>query len=153
MGTQRVDDAFAARPGRRLRQWLAIVAVRSQRLVLMLLAGGSVAACGAFPTPMLGGEAIVLQVANASVRPVALSVASPEDGRTLVGSVDPPVVPPGKTVMAHFLVPPNGRWAISAGDDQLIGDGDVKGKRGQLPIGIDIDVNGNVTWWCQADCP
>lgn len=125
----------------------------ARRFLLALVLGGLVAGCGAFPAPMFGGDLIVLQVANASARPVVMSVATPDPDRTVVGSVEPRIVAAGQTVVARFVVPSSGEWAIYAGDDQLIGAGDTKGKRGQLPMGIDIDANGNSSWWCQGDCP
>lgn len=77
----------------------------------------------------------------------------PGDERRVVGSVDPPVVPPNTTLMARFLVPRAGQWAIFANGGELIGQFDVKGRRGDLPMGIDVAVDGSESWWCRENCP
>ena len=124
-----------------------------RRILLALVVGGMVAGCDVLPVPILNADLIVLQVANNSPRPIPLTVAMPGDERRVVGSVDPPIVPAGKTVMARFFVPSTGSWSIFANGGELIGDMDVKGRRGNLPIGIDIAVDGSQSWWCKENCP
>jgi hypothetical protein len=102
---------------------------------------------------LVGGEAIVMQVANHSPRPVTLAVAAPGDEGRIIGSVDPSIVPAGQTVMVRFLVPPTDHWGIWANGGELMGDYDVNGRRGNIPMGIEVGVDGSPTWWCKANCP
>ena len=125
----------------------------ARRILPALLVGGLVAGCDVLPTPILSADVIVLQVMNSSPRPIPLTVAMPGDERRVVGSVDPPVVPPGATVMARFLVPRTGQWAIFANGGELMGSVDIKERRGNLPMGIDISRDGSQGWWCQGNCP
>jgi hypothetical protein len=126
----------------------------ARRIVLAFVVGGVVAGCDVLPAPpILNADVIVLQVTNSSPRPIPLTVAMPGDERRVVGSVDPPVVPPGTTVMARFLVPRTGQWAIFANGGELIGSVDVKERRGNLPMGIDISSDGSQSWWCKDACP
>ena len=126
----------------------------ARRILLAFVVGGLVAGCDVLPAPpVLNGDMIVLQVTNSSPRPIPLTVAMPGDERRVVGSVDPPVVPPGTTVMARFLVPRTGQWAIFASGGELMGSVDIKGRRGNLPMGIDISRDGSQSWWCQEACP
>ena len=94
-----------------------------------------------------------MEVANHAGRPATLVVASQGNVANVVGSAEPSVVPPGQTMTVSFFVPPSGQWAIWANGGELMGSGDLKGKRGNVPMGIDIDQNGQPGWWCQADCP
>lgn len=126
----------------------------SLRRVLLAVATVSLlGGCDVVPAPVLNADVIVLQVSNSSPGPVRLTVATSGDERRVVGSVDPPVVPPGKTVMARFLVPRTNEWSIFANGAELIGSFDVKGRRGNLPMGIDIAPDGSQGWWCAQDCP
>jgi hypothetical protein len=125
----------------------------ARRVLLALVIGGLAAGCDVLPTPILSGDLIVLEVTNNSPRPIPLTVAMPGDERRVVGSVDPPLVPPGTTVMARFLVPRTANWAIFANGGELMGSVDVKERRGNLPMGIDIGVDGSQGWWCKEDCP
>ena len=122
-----------------------------RRLVFGVVVAGLVAGCGF--VPMLDGDAIVIEVANHSPRPVPLVVASPGEIGKIVGAANPAIVPPGATITARFSVPRTGSWAIWANGGELIGNLDVNGRRGPLPIGIDIDQNGNPGWWCRENCP
>lgn len=71
----------------------------------------------------------------------------------VVGSVDPPLVPPGTSVKARFLVPRTGNWAIFANGGEMMGNFDLKQRRGNVPIGIDTVADGSQNWWCQENCP
>ena len=53
----------------------------------------------------------------------------------------------------RFFVPASGGWAIWANGGELMGEFDLKGKRGNVPMGIDIGRDGQPGWWCKADCP
>ena len=124
------------------------------RSVLLALVVGSLAAgCDVIPAPLLGGEAIVMEVTNDSARPATLVVAAMGDVRKIVGSADPPFVPAGAKVTVRFLVPPTDDWAIWANGGELMGSVDLKGRRGKVPMGIDIGADGTPGWWCQANCP
>ena len=126
---------------------------KARRVLCALVIGGTVVGCGVIPTPLLNGEVIVMQVVNHSPRPAALVVAAPGEIGKVVGSVDPAIVPAGQTVMVRFLVPPTGAWAIWANGGELMGNLDVKGARGKVPMGIDIGDDGSPGWWCKANCP
>jgi hypothetical protein len=121
--------------------------------LLTLVATFQAAGCEYVPTQFLGGQLIVMQVANKSGRPASLAVASPGNIGQIVGSVEPAIVPSGQTLNVRFSVPPSGRWAIWANGGELMSDIDVRGKRGNVPLGIDIGADGSPSWWCQADCP
>ena len=124
-----------------------------RRIVFALVVGVVVAGCGAVPAQFLGGDQIVMDVANRSARPASLSVSATGDQRSVLGAADPAVVPPGVTVKVRFIVPPTGQWAIWANGGELMSNLDLKGRRGALPVGIEIGQDGNVSWWCQQDCP
>ena len=124
---------------------------KARRIMLALVVGVVVVGCGF--VPMLGGDVIVMEVANHSPRPVPLVVAAPGELGTVVGAVDPPIVPAGATVTARFSVPRSGTWAIWANGGELMGANDVKERRGALPMGIDIGQNGDPSWWCNENCP
>jgi hypothetical protein len=125
----------------------------ARRVLLAIVVVGLVAGCDVLPTPILDGDLIVLQVTNNSPRPIPLTVAMPGNEQRVVGSVDPRLVPPGTTVMARFLVPRTGNWSIFAGGGELMGSFDLKERRGNPPMGIDIAVDGSQSWWCKDDCP
>jgi hypothetical protein len=122
-------------------------------VLLAVVVGGLIAGCEVIPAPMLGGEAIVMDVANRSARPATLAVAAPGEERKIVGSAAPAIVPPHTTVTVRFVVPPTGQWAIWANGGELMGSFDVKERRGKIPMGIDIDEGGSPGWWCQGNCP
>jgi hypothetical protein len=121
--------------------------------LLTLAAGGVLAGCESILPVVQGGELIVMDVANDSPRPATLVVAAPGTIEVVVGSVDPPVVPARQRATVRFFVPPTGSWAIWANGGELMGDRDVGGKRGNVPMGIDVGANGEPSWWCRADCP
>ena len=124
------------------------------RVLLAVLLAGLFAGCGSLPIPQFGGELIVMEVANESARPATLMVAESGPGGKAVGSVDPAVVPPGTTMIVRFVVPPSGSWAIFANGGEMMGHHDLKERRGDIPMGITIDAQGNQGWWCNgANCP
>ena len=125
----------------------------SRRLLLAVLVGGLGAGCDVIPVPVLNGELIVMEVANSSPRPATLAVSAPGNVRDIVGSADPAVVPARRTATVRFLVPATDHWAIWANGGELMSDTDVKGRRGKIPMGIDIAADGSPGWWCKADCP
>lgn len=124
-----------------------------RRVLLALAVGGLVIGCGVIPTPLLDGQLIVMEVANRSPRPAILVVAASGDQGRIVGSVEPASVPAGQTVTVRFSVPPTGSWAIWANGGELMGESDLKGRRGDVQMGIDIGPDGTPSWWCQANCP
>lgn len=121
--------------------------------LLAIVATFEAAGCQFVPNEFRGGQLIVMRVANNSGRPASLVVASPGNIGQVVGSAEPAIVPSGQTLNVRFFVPPSGRWAIWANGGELMSDRDVRDKRGNLPMGIDIGADGTPTWWCQADCP
>ena len=123
------------------------------RILLLLVVGALVTACDVIPTPLLGGELIVMEVANHSARPATLVVAAPGEVTKIVGSVDPAIVPAHKSLTVRFSVPPTGQWAIWANGGELMGQFDLKGRRGNVPMGIDIGEDGSPSWWCKGNCP
>lgn len=127
--------------------------VSARAVLLVVLSSVVLFGCQVVPPAILGGEAIVMDVANDSPRPIALVVAAPGEITKVVGSVDPAFVPPGGKVTARFIVPSAGPWAIFAGGGELMGSIDVGARRGALPMGIEIGPDGSQSWWCQADCP
>jgi hypothetical protein len=126
---------------------------RVRRVLLTLALGGLVAGCEVIPASLLGGDTIVMDVSNQSARRATLAVAAPGEERKIVGSADPAIVPAHTTVTVRFLVPPAGQWAIWANGGELMGSLDLKGRRGKLPMGIDIGADGSPSWWCQGNCP
>lgn len=125
----------------------------SRRLMLSLVIAVWVTACGTLPVPIGGGEVIVMNVANKGPGPARLAVAMPGDQGRIVGTADPAIVPAGATVLVRFVVPVGGHWSIWANGGELMGDFDLKGQRGNVPMGIDIGADGSPGWWCQANCP
>ena len=125
------------------------LAVASLVIVASVLAAG----CQFVPAELRGGELIIMEVANHAGRPATLAVASQGNVGDVVGSAEPAVVPPGQTMTVRFIVPPSGGWAIWANGGELMGEFDLKGKRGNVPMGIDIGQDGQPGWWCKADCP
>ena len=125
----------------------------SRRLLLAVVIALWVSGCGALPVPIGGGEVILMNVANNGPGAARLAVAMPGDQGRIVGSADPAIVPAGKTVLVRFVVPAGGHWSIWANAGELMGDFDLKGQRGNVPMGIDIGPDGSPTWWCKGDCP
>jgi len=125
----------------------------SAPFVLTLAAAVLVAACQFVPPQLRGSELIVMEVKNGGPGPASLAVAAMGDVREVVGSAEPAVVLPGQTVTVNFFVPNSGQWAIWANGGELMGEPDLRGKRGNVPMGIEIGTDGQPTWWCRADCP
>jgi hypothetical protein len=125
----------------------------SQRLLLTLVIAIWVTGCGVLPVPIGGGDVLVMNVANKGPGPASLVVAMPGDQSRIVGSADPAIIPTGGAALVRFVVPVTGHWSIWANGGELMGDFDLKGQRGNVPIGIDIGADGSPTWWCKANCP
>jgi hypothetical protein len=125
----------------------------SRRLLLAVVIALWVSGCGVLPVPIGGGEVIVMNVANNSPGPARLAVAMARDEGRVVGTADPTIVPAGQTVLVRFVVPAGSHWSIWANGGELMGDFDLKGQRGNVPMGIVIDVNGSPSWWCEGNCP
>ena len=125
----------------------------ARRIVFALAVGIVIAGCSALPAPFVGGDQIVVEVANRSARPATLSVSAPGDQQRVLGAADPAMVPPGVTMKVRFTVPPQGEWAIWANGGELMGSLDLQGLRGVLPMGIEIGKDGSLSWWCQQACP
>ena len=123
------------------------------RRAVALVATVLVAACQFVPPQLRGNDLIVMEVKNGAPRPLALVVATMSDESEVVGSAEPAVVPAGQTMMVNFFVPRSGEWAIWANGGQLMGEPDLRGRRGTVPMGIEVDSNGGLRWWCQGDCP
>ena len=111
------------------------------------------AACQFVPPQLRGGELIVMEVANRSDAPAQLAVAAMGNLGDVVGSAEPSVVPPRRTVTVNFFVPHAGQWGIWANGGELMGEPDLRGRRGNVPMGIEIGADGQASWWCRADCP
>ena len=94
-----------------------------------------------------------MEVKNGGPRPVELAVASMGNVGEVMGRAEPGVVPPRQTMSVNFFVPTSGQWAIWANGNELMGALDLRGKRGPVPMGIEVDANGGMGWWCKADCP
>jgi len=62
-----------------------------------------------------------MEVANRGAAPARLAVAASGNVGEVVGSVDPSVIPPGRTVTVNFFVPHAGQWAIWANGGELMG--------------------------------
>ena len=105
------------------------------------------------PSSLLGGDVILMEVANHSPWPVPLTVAVPGEKGQVVGAADPAVIPPGVTMVVRFIVPPDRDWAIWANSGELMSNADLRGHRGALSVGIEIQKNGDLGWWCEDDCP
>jgi hypothetical protein len=129
------------------------IARRISLALLAVVVGAQLAGCQFVPAELRGGELIVMEVENNSGRPAALAVAAQGNIGEVVGSAEPAVVPAGQTMTVRFFVPASGGWAIWANGGELMGEFDLKGKRGNVPMGIDIGQDGQPGWWCKADCP
>ena len=103
------------------------------------------------PLPPPGTVPVQLQVANRSPRPVELSVRT--GGRTIPGAVLPPSVAAGATTDVVFHVPMASEWEIDVNDTPLLMRLDLKGRTGAINnLGIEIDRDGGIGWWCNANC-
>ena len=130
-----------------------LAASRVASIVVLMVGVATMAGCEAVPAQFLGGEAILMEVANDGPRPVSLAVAAPGDRGLIRGSAEPALLAPRRTATVRFIVPPTEQWAIFVDASELMGSFDVGRRRGAIPMGIEIAADGSLTWWCRADCP
>ena len=101
------------------------------------------------PLPPPGTVPVELQVANKSSQEVELAVTI--GGRPIPGSAQPPVLAGGTTARVVFHVPIARGWALSANKEEFLPD--LRGRTGKIvDIGIEVDPQGNVGWWCSGRC-
>jgi hypothetical protein len=114
-----------------------------------LAAGVLIAACAlAEPPPPAGTVTVQIEVANKSLRDVPLAVSI--EGRPLPGSARPPVLAAGTTADVVFYVPIATGWNLSVNHEEFLPD--LRGRTGEIvDIGIEVDVQGNVGWWCSGN--
>jgi hypothetical protein len=101
------------------------------------------------PLPPPGTVPVQLEVANKSPQQVELAVTI--DGRPIPGSAQPPVLAGGATADVVFHVPIARGWALSVNQEEFLPD--LRGRTGEIvDIGIEVDPQGNVGWWCSGRC-
>ena len=125
-----------------------------RRLALGIAVSFLAAACALMdPLPPAGTILVQLEVHNAAPRPAELGVTSGAGG-PLSGAVQPPSLPPGATADVRFFVPMTSGWTITVNKQDLILSSDLHGRTGVIQdIGIDVDQQGGITWWCRSNCP
>ena len=105
------------------------------------------------PLPPAGTILVQLEVRNGASRPAELGVTSGA-GNPLPDAVQPPSLPPGATADVRFFVPMTSGWTITVNKQDLILSTDLRGRSGAIQdIGIDVDQQGNSSWWCRSNCP
>ena len=111
-----------------------------------------VGACALVEAPPPPGTILVqLQVTNHGPRAAQLAVVS---GRPIAGAVQPSTVPPGASGDVRFFVPMASDWTITVNGQDLILRQDLGGQSGVIDDkGIEIDQQGNISWWCSGRCP
>ena len=112
-------------------------------------AGMLVAACALTePLPPAGTVPLQIEVANKSAREVDLAVSI--EGRPLPGSAQPPVLAAGATADVLFYVPIAAGWMLSVNYEEFLPD--LRGRTGEIvDVGIEVDPQGNVGWWCSGN--
>jgi hypothetical protein len=112
-------------------------------------AGMLVAACALTePLPPAGTVPLQIEVANKSTREVDLAVSI--EGRPLPGSAQPPVLAAGATADVLFYVPIAAGWMLSVNHEEFLPD--LRGRTGEIvDVGIEVDPQGNVGWWCSGN--
>jgi hypothetical protein len=112
-------------------------------------AGMLVAACALTePLPPAGTVPLQIEVANKSAREVDLAVSI--EGRPLPGSAQPPVLAAGATADVVFYVPIAAGWMLSVNYEEFLPD--LRGRTGEIvDVGIEVDPQGNVGWWCSGN--
>ena len=125
-----------------------------RRLALGVAISVLAAACALIdPLPPAGTILIQLEVHNAAARPAALGVTTAAGG-PLPDAVQPSSLPAGATADVRFYVPMTSDWTITVNKQDLILRSDLRGRTGMIEdIGIDVDQQGNVSWWCSSSCP
>jgi hypothetical protein len=124
------------------------------RLVGFGLAAGVLVAACALTEPVAppGTIPVQLEVANRSPRPAELAVVAPGSG-VIPNAAQPPSVAAGTTGEVVFHVPMTGDWEIVVNDASLLIRQDLKGRTGPIRnIGIEIDEQGSIGWWCNGAC-
>jgi hypothetical protein len=112
-------------------------------------AGMLVAACALTePLPPAGTVPLQIEVANKSAREVDLAVSI--EGRPLPGSAQPPVLAAGATADVVFYVPIAAGWTLSVNHEEFLPE--LRGRTGEIvDVGIEVDPQGNVGWWCSGN--
>jgi hypothetical protein len=101
------------------------------------------------PLPPPGTVPVQIEVANKSSQEVEIAVTI--DGRPIPGSARPPVLAAGATTDVVFHVPIARGWALSVNKEEFLPD--LRGRTGQIhDIGVEVDAQGNVGWWCSGRC-
>lgn len=122
------------------------LSIAARLLVVAAVAGG----CALIePMPPAGTVPVQLEVANKSPREVSLSVTI--EGRPLPGSAQPPTLAAGATADVIFYVPIATGWALSVNSEEFLPE--LRGRTGEIvDIGIEVDAQGGVSWWCSGRC-
>jgi hypothetical protein len=125
-----------------------------RRLALSIAMSVLAAACALVdPLPPAGTILVQLEVHNGAARPAELAVTS-DPNRPVPDAVQPSSIPPGATADVRFYVPMTSGWTITVNRQDLILSSDMRGRTGVIEdIGIDVDQQGNVSWWCRSNCP
>ena len=125
-----------------------------RRLALGIAVSVLAAACALVdPLPPPGTILVQLEVHNGATRPADLGITSGAN-RPVPDAVQPPSLPPGATADVRFYVPMTSDWTITVNNQDLILSSDLRGRSGAIEdIGIDVDPQGNITWWCRSNCP
>jgi len=124
------------------------------RLALSIAMSVLAAACALVdPLPPVGTILVRLEVHNGAARPAELAVTSAAN-RPVPDAVQPSSIPPGATADVRFYVPMTSGWTITVNQQDLILSSDLRGRSGVIEdIGIDVDQQGNISWWCRTNCP
>ena len=123
------------------------------RPLVLALASGLLSVACALTEPLAppGTIPVQLDVSNKSARPAELAVTS--GGRVIPGAAQPPSLPPGGSADVVFHVPMASDWTITVNRQDLILRMDLKGRTGMIiDKGIEVDQQGNISWWCTRDC-
>jgi hypothetical protein len=115
--------------------------------VLVLASALLVAACALVDPPAPAGTVMLqINVNNQFGLPVEVGVTA--------GEARPPTVPAKTKGDVQFFVPMGRPWTITVNRQDLILQSDVSGRTGIIrDNGIDVDQQGNTSWWCQGRCP
>ena len=107
-------------------------------VMLALLAG-----CEAFPILPPSdppGRPIVIEITNGGNRDAKITVSRPGNQATIVGLVEPDVVPLGTTVNVVAHVPWSGEWGIFADGAEYMGSHDVQEMTGAAPAELRFEL-------------
>jgi hypothetical protein len=116
-------------------------------IVLALASGLLVAACALVDPPAPAGTVMLqINVNNQFGLPIDVGVTA--------GEARPSTVPAKTKGDVQFFVPLGRQWTITVNSQDLILQSDVSGRTGIIrDIGIDVDLLGNTSFWCQGRCP